>query len=286
MEFTSHPLFYLLHCINMDVKQPRLVICKAPTPVESSGGYGTQCISHFTEMGTIDYIGYATDDEFIEKVEEFAGGLEKGNVNFWKAWDSLTPATVIEKAVAKAFDALPLTEETVYFFIFPWSADRQFVVDFGGVSAVAPHASVIHLFVDPTYPGMLRSIEETVVHEYTHLYYYQISSHDTYALYEHMLMEGVAEVFREEIVGGRPAPWSTALDKKTAVDIFVQLKKDLNLTDEVLQSHVLFGGGEYPRWAGYSIGYHLVQQERGDSKENWPEFIERLRTERPELCSL
>jgi len=266
----------------MDIKQLLPVIYKAPTPTGSLSGYGAECVSYFTKIGAIDYIGYVTDEEFIEKVEEFAGGLEKDNAAFWKAWSSLDLSTVIEEAVAKAFKSLPLTEEIIHFFIFPWSADRDSVADFGGVSAVAPHASVVHLFIDPTCPGMLRATEETVVHEYTHLYYYQTSDRDTYALYEHMLMEGIAEVFREEIVGGRPAPWSTALDKKTALDLFKQLKKHLTSTDETLHANVLFGGAGYLKWTGYSLGYHLVRQERNGA-EDWVQFIERLRTERPEL---
>jgi hypothetical protein len=266
------------------MKQLLPVIYKAPTPTESSNGYGAECISYFTKIGAINYIGYVTDEEFTEKVEEFAAALEKDNTNFWTAWSSLNLSTIIQEAVAKAYKSLPITEENIHFFIFPWSAERDSVADFGGVTAVAPHASVVHLFIDPTYPDIFRATQQTVVHEYTHLYYYQTTGRDTYTLYEHMLMEGIAEVFREEIVGGNPAPWSTALDKKTALDSFEQLKKHLTSTDETIHANVLFGGAGYLRWTGYSVGYHLVQQERKrDSAEDWVHFIKRLRTERPEL---
>lgn len=246
--------------------------------------YGVQCTAYLTKIGAIDYIGYMTDEEVVENINKSVGAIDTADTDFWTAWQELQISDLVENAVSQAQKALPLVDTPVRCFIFPWKGDKESVSIFDGVSAVAPHNSVIHLFIDPTHVSGHQPVIETVVHEYTHLYYYQTSSHHgEYTLYEHMLMEGIAEVFREEIVGGEPAPWAISLNKQEATAVMQNISAQLRGTEEEVWSPILFGRGDYKRWTGYSVGYHVVQQERANQSEDWPTLIDRLRTTQPTL---
>lgn len=261
------------------------VIHIAPQPdTVLTESYGTQCASYFNKTREIDYVGYLTDEEFIHHVDKFTATLETNNEDLWSLWNLSSFSSIIEESLIKASSSLRLPDMPVQVFLFPWSGQDVSLSDFGGVNALAPHRNVIHLFINPRYPDVSKSLKETIVHEFTHLFYYQTSDSSEYTLYEDIIMEGIAEVFREEVVGGLPAVWSTALDERQAKELLDNLSDQLSLTDEILRHDIMFGSEKYKKWSGYSTGYHLVKKWRkAQSDIKWEEFIDYLRTKQPLL---
>lgn len=239
--------------------------------------YGQQSVKHFTKSNEIDFIGYMTDEECVAEIDRRAGAVASAPHSFWTAWRELATKDRIEEVVETCQKVLPLLDLPVHFFIFPWVAEAFDLHAFKGVQAVAPHKNVIHLYINP-HAMQERGLMETIAHEFTHLYYYQNADTENYTLYEHIMMEGLAEIFREEVVGGEQAPWSVALTYEDASSIYANLTPMLDSRDVTLHQRVLFGDETYHAWTGYSIGYHLVKQERETHRAlAWSAFIAHLR---------
>jgi|GEM_PF-4740346 len=63
----------------------------------------------------------------------------------------------------------------------------------------------MHLFVAPN-SFKTASFKETVAYEFTHPAYYEAHPAENYSLREHVVINGIAEAFREEVFGGVAAP--------------------------------------------------------------------------------
>ncbi len=158
-------------------------------------------------------------------------------------------------------------------FIFPWLGEK-YDTTFGGVNGFAPYASTIHLFISLT-KFSSQSLKETLTHEFNHavFFYYHKSSLELNLL-ETFVFEGLAENFREEVMGGKPSPWSTALNKKQCILTLLSLKQSLHSRKYSLYRNVFFGGKKYKRWTGYSIGYNIIKSFREAYPEkSWKEVM-------------
>ena len=147
----------------------------------------------------------------------------------------------------------------VRYFIFPWFPTEAESKKFGGVNALAAYYRTVHLYVDIksyTKKGLL----ETLAHELNHIRYFENFKDLNFTIKEHLVAEGLAECFREYVVGGKVAPWSKALNKK---QILIELKKIqsiLNSIDRKIYTELFYGSKKFKRWTGYSIGYFLVKE--------------------------
>lgn len=159
----------------------------------------------------------------------------------------------------------------IYIFIFPTLDD--FVLEkMNGVNGFCSWEQVILIFLNPV-SGWETSLKETICHELAHAVspYYKGGN---YTLGQGIILEGIAEHFRENVVGGKRAPWSNAIIKEQAIKIFKELKQNLESKDWKLYQEVFFGKGKYPLWTGYSIGYYIVEDYLKKQKNiNWKELL-------------
>lgn len=229
-------------------------------------------LEQMQRSGSIEYAGYMTDEGLQADLLMRLGDT----VDVYRpltAEQKKKIGSTIESAMQKSMAVLPLSELPVHVFVFPWFPSTDDRKAFGGVTAVAPYASTLHLFVSP-HRFTYASLKETVVHEFNHLAFYQAQPAQSYPLAAHMVMEGLAEVFREEVVGGKPAPWSVALTKGKARDALKTLMPLLASKSEKVHAAVLFGNTEYKRWTGYSVGYWFVQTYRKENPtQTWDELV-------------
>ncbi len=168
----------------------------------------------------------------------------------------------IEKLIIQSFSSCNKTlsiNKTLYVFVFPWFSSKGFEV-FNGSIGFAPANQVVHLFVDV---GKFtdKAIKDSVVHEYNHLSYFEHHKL-TYTILEGMILEGLAENYREELLEDSSKPWSIALTKNEAKKKLEELQPLLNTSDYYLYQKIFFGNNDYKRWTGYSIGYHVVKNFR------------------------
>lgn len=78
-------------------------------------------------------------------------------------------------------------------------------------------------------------------------------------LLEAIISEGLADHFALEITGSDPYPWSVALPESELAEWTTEAKE---VWHDPYNHNVWFFGadGRVPYWAGYSIGFHLVEE--------------------------
>ncbi len=168
----------------------------------------------------------------------------------------------LENTISKSFETLK-TESDITVYVIPFCNELA-SKDLNGVNAFPVEGNILYLFIDTKHPQWRRSLVETVPHEYAHLVY--TSRFEWNSILDGFVNEGLAEKFREYLVGGDVAPWSKALPKKEALQELSEISEEEVLNLYVDDSNVdfyiahFFGTGELPNWYGYSIGYWLVEE--------------------------
>lgn len=185
--------------------------------------------------------------------------FDKSNKDKFKIYFSINVEKIVKilkTSINKCVDILPVKTSNI--FIFPTFS--QFIKkDMHGTTGYTPWNNTILIFI---YEGDLRynkSLSKTLGHEYNHMAFLKNNKCDT--ILDSIIFEGLAENFREQIIGGSQSPWSNALNIKQAEKILYELKleKLLLSSDQKIRRGIFFGNEKYVRWTGYSIGYHIVK---------------------------
>jgi uncharacterized protein YjaZ len=158
--------------------------------------------------------------------------------------------------------------------VYPWFQGKDMEM-FDGVNGKTFFGNSFHLYLD-TQKFTHQSLRNTLAHEYNHAVRNQHFSVSEQTISDAIVMEGLAEHFREHVVGGESAPWSKALDRQEAEKFLQEIQGDLqaSIGDRELYGKVFYGQEEIPRWTGYSIGYQLVGNflEKELNKQ-WPNIM-------------
>ncbi len=181
----------------------------------------------------------------------------------------------IEKIVVKCNTYLSIPTKN-YIFVLPYLPMEKDSV-FGGVMGFSPYSCVFYVFLSPKL-WSLKSLADTVAHELNHtiFYYYHYDTLNNYTLLDGMVLEGLAENFRECVLSDdTPAPWASALTQEKAFTTLDKMdKKILFSKDKHLINNVLFGNDSYEHWTGYSIGYWLIKKLLHKTPElSWEEVM-------------
>jgi uncharacterized protein YjaZ len=157
--------------------------------------------------------------------------------------------------------------------IFP-SLDSFTLNEIGGCAGFCPAKNTIVILINFV-NGWETPLKEALVHELAHAisnYYNELNN----SLSESLVLDGIAEHFREAVIGGERAPWTLALTKKEAFDLLCKIENILKIRDSNIWQDLFFGGNKYPKWAGYSIGYYLIRDYLKKQKEiNWKFILEK-----------
>lgn len=223
--------------------------------------------------GTIQYSG--CPNEKILK-ESLLNHLGQGSIRRYRPISDKEQRTVrkiINEAIQKSRKLLPIPTKN-YIFVFPWFPSKKDVL-FNGSYGFAPYSCVLHLFIGPD--NLVGSaLADSVVHEITHTisFFYHFERYGKWSLLDHIINEGLAENFREDVLNTKPAPWAIALTKKEAFSVLVSIKSLLNSKSYNTYQKILFGNRKYKRWARYSIGYWLVKEFiKKNKKLSWEEIV-------------
>lgn len=177
----------------------------------------------------------------------------------------------IKLVTEKCLNQLSLPFLSVY--VFPWLG-KKYNVAFGGVNGFAPYANTIHLFLS-TKKFLQQSLIATITHEFNHaVFFHYRNSSEEMTLLETLIFEGLAENFREDVVGGKTASWSKVLNKVQCQKALLGLKNSLNSTDRNLYHDIFFGSKKYKKWTGYSIGYQIIKSFiKEHPQKSWKEIM-------------
>lgn len=165
---------------------------------------------------------------------------------------------VVEQARDRATAALTLDNVTIT--VFP---DAAQAIGGWGVGGFTPNGSTVNIYIDPAYPSLGSVLDarlsQMVAHELHHARRFRGPGYGA-TLLEACVSEGLADRFAIELLGSDIAPWSRALDD---ADLLVWLDRATAEFNSTGYGHAAWFFGstkEIPRWAGYTIGYHLVTE--------------------------
>jgi len=223
--------------------------------------------------GNIKYAGYLKEKDLQKDLLQHIG---RGDINEYREI-SASEKKAIEKTIhltiQKCHEKLPIPIKN-FIFIFPWLPTKKDRV-FRGSLGYAHYSCVLHLFIAPDVFTQ-KSLADSVAHEINHTisFYYHFDRYGKWSLLDHIINEGLAENFREEVLNTKPVPWAVALTKKEAFKVLSLIKPLLHSKNPNIHQKVLFGGKKYKRWTGYSIGYWLVKEfKKRHPKLSWEEIV-------------
>ncbi len=211
------------------------------------------------KSGSIAYAGHRDEKSLRENIMRHLGDADAARYKPLSESQKKKVLRQIEATIRKCSAILPIPTKN-YVFVFPYLPTKKDAA-FEGVMGVAPYSCVFHVFLSLNM-GSLKALAKTVAHELNHtIFYYRHYDHlNNYTLLDEMIIEGLAENFREQVVGGTPAPWAVVLTRKGAFNALESLDKLLSSKNDTVHRNVLFGNKKYKRWTGYSIGYWIVKE--------------------------
>lgn len=214
------------------------------------------------EMVTDDkmnnYLGFLTDEYFLADITPKLG-KNKGKIGVLKEKDiNLIKDTIFD--FSKKFNkVLKLKNGAVRYFVFPWLPSEKQSKDMGGIAAYAVYYGVVHLYIDLKKFNK-KSLLETLAHELNHIKFFELQQDLYFTVQQHLVTEGLAEYFREDIVGGKVAPWSKAFNESRILKEIKRIEPILLSKDRKDYSELFYGGKRFKRWTGYTVGYFLVKK--------------------------
>ena len=210
--------------------------------------YWSQCAQGGEYMGEKEE--YATSIRDLEQLEQMTQVLINSDVE-----------TLLEETYVQSNLHLPSEETTIC--VFAVDPDYLFVRDqMNGVYGFTAGAGKIWLEIYPE-GNWEEWIGYAVAHEYHHSVWtakYHAQKAPTY-LVDYLVFEGRADSFAHQLYPELMAPWVTALSEEEEIRQWETIQGILKLTSrESIQSYMGGGQRNIPLWAGYTIGFHIVQE--------------------------
>lgn len=134
-----------------------------------------------------------------------------------------------------------------------------------GVGGYAPTAHIVNICIDPKHKNLKekieREIESTLAHELHHCVREAVLGNPRKNLLEALVTDGLADHFDIEICGGKPKPWSVAVEGIKLEKLLERARKEFS-NENYNHKDWFFGSDDktIPRWAGYSLGFHIVEE--------------------------
>jgi len=95
------------------------------------------------------------------------------------------------------------------------------------------------------------------------------------SLLDNLVFEGLADNFQKMVIkGSKVPPWSMSLSRNEAKIIFNEIIEKIQSKKESNFFELFFENKNYPLWAGYSIGYYIVDSFlKNNSNNEWKEIV-------------
>jgi len=164
----------------------------------------------------------------------------------------------VQEALAKAKSIFNVKDVSVEV-----REDPNQVISETGVGGYTPDSHTIVVYFDSDNENFKRNLREeiksTVTHEFHHAIRNRTYNWEDDTLLGAMITEGLADHFDIEVNGGKPKPWSVALNEEELKRIIELATPEFN-SRKYNHTDWFFGSQErnIPKWAGYAIGFKLV----------------------------
>lgn len=177
-------------------------------------------------------------------------------------------SNIIRETLLKCYKELPIENKKVG---VAYERNEWVKNNMDGVHGDALRENLISVYVNPT-PGWKKGLVSTIAHEYSHLAVMDVRPWKN--LLDSLIIEGIAEHFREEVVGGPRAFYTNVLTEMESLTILEKLKKLSKFRRTDMHHEVFFGSTEYKPFTGYTMGYYLVNNFREKHPDmKWKDII-------------
>ena len=232
------------------------------------------CLSEEIEDSESGYAGFNTKENLNNYLREaIFDKNDDNNHQYTFILDGVKIIKTITKAIKKCSNVLPGGITSI--FVFPTFS--QFVKEeMSGTTGYTPWLNTILIFINPASLQWDKALGETVGHEFNHAVFLRDKKCTT--LLDSIIFEGLAEHFREQIIGGGQALWTKIFELNQARVIFSEMKLAnlLQSTDPEIRRGVFFGNEKYICWTGYTIGYYIVKSFLENNPNlGWKEIMNR-----------
>lgn len=230
-------------------------------------------ISLMKKQGSVDYSGYKDAELLKQGLLAYIGNGSLERYKEISQEEKLDIEGAILETIKQCNDKLSIPVKN-FIFVHPYFPTQDDKI-FEGVMAVAVYNCVFHLFVNlDEYSN--QSLENTVTHELNHTiyYYHHYADFNNYTLLDEVLLEGLAENFREQYFDYNATRWARALSKEEALDELNKAKDSFRSRDQKVIKGFLFGNDKHKKWTGYSVGYWLVKEFIDNNTDlSWDELM-------------
>lgn len=131
-----------------------------------------------------------------------------------------------------------------------------------GMGGMAYNQNLAIVSIDPNSQNLIQNLENelrsTLAHELHHVVRWQKTGYGE-TLLKAIISEGLAAHFDIAINSTKPKQWDTALNGTTLSKYQKIAEVDFDNT-EYNHQEWFYGTGSIPRWAGYAIGYKMVDE--------------------------
>ncbi|MFB6144013.1 MAG: DUF2268 domain-containing putative Zn-dependent protease [Candidatus Nanohaloarchaea archaeon] len=139
-----------------------------------------------------------------------------------------------------------------------WTGDEYAVEKLGGASGFTHSEQRIELKFN-TEPGNWKNfLQAAVAHEYAHTLFFE--KHDEIVFnWQDILFEAHAQHFAEKVFPEKEVPWREKYSREELESRWRELKEIMG--DELDSGRsLMYGGGEFPEWTGYSLAYAIGEK--------------------------
>jgi len=184
----------------------------------------------------------------------------------------------IDKVESKASKVIELTSLDIVI-----QAIENAVIPETGHCGYSPSAGLIYLTIDPANENLLshlgEPLERVIAHELHHALRWDSVGYGR-TLLEVLVTEGLASRFSQELYGNAPEIWESALSSEEVGQCLALAMSEL-ASEQYNHSRWFFGSGDLPRWAGYTLGWHLIGNLTGNLSAKKPSEL--INTSAPEF---
>jgi len=232
------------------------------------------CLSEKIKDSNSGYAGFSTKENLNNYLREAVfDKVDDNNHQYTFILDEVKIIETVTEAIKKCSNVLPGGITGI--FVFPTFS--QFVKEeMSGTTGYTPWLNTILIFINPASLQWDKALGETVGHEFNHAVF--LRDKKCITLLDSIIFEGLAEHFREQIIGGGQAPWTKIFELNQARVIFSEMKvvNLLQSTDPEIRRGVFFGNEKYICWTGYTIGYYIVKSFlKNNPNLGWKEIMNR-----------
>lgn len=218
-------------------------------------------VNDIIKCGSLNHSGFSNKGLLFESIKDHLGDAILNDYLPPTKKQIVEITQCINSTLLKCNEILKVPTKN-YIFIFPLFPSTSEQI-FNGVMGWSTYSCVFQIYLDIK-SWTKESLSHTVAHELSHtifFYHHYKKFMSGIDLLDTIVAEGIAEVFREQVIGGNPAKWSISLNREEVFKILKSInEKKLHSRDQGLIKEIIFGSKTYKEWTGYSLGYWLVKE--------------------------